>query len=878
MERDAKENKLKELINNNNLKDLRRWIQEKEIKSSEYRNFDMILIYSIENNATAEIIEYIISQRQYDYLNFQINGKIPLFIAVGSNKFKIADLLIKKGADINFEVTITYPEIYNDYNIISYLKYGLLNKKNMFYILKHNLNSNLFHYLIKMLILYDHDTLLESIFKFYIFDNTFILNLLQYHKSKVALSNFQLTSMISKEINKINIHGGYYKFAERVRNYNAIKIFFDNEYGDDEEILNVIIEYNLWIMAVKSKNYSFIKKVIHFKPFYYDKGNTFRFRRKIPLLQAIKTTITPEAINGNFEIGKLIVNSFLNEICTENNPYSYIRKINNNKYNMKTNTINNNNFDTNTKTNNNKYINTNINNITNNDTNISTITTTTHNINTNNTNNNNNKNNNDLHYMDLTKFSNRVYNLSYFNFILNKIIRMENFDLVKYLIDSEDYRLTASDINTRDIEGKFLIITAANCRGNEDIFNYLIDHGADGNTKDIHYEPLLLRVITNPKYFKYILTKPNIDINAKNKNGNYPLLEAIRRGKPDLVKQIMLYADRHEIALIINHKDADRNYPLLEAIEQNNIEIVHWLVEYANDHDINLNLNKKDVEGNYPILSAIKHSNFEIIKSLTSYADRHDIIVNINEKGKFGITPLLMAIMKNDLSIVKELISYARIHTIEIKINEKDKYQSYPLLKAIELNNFDIVNQLVSYARDYGIILALKDRDKHDHFPLLEAIKNNNTNIVRLLLEYARTFFHKEDQFNDEAEWNFLFLEALNQKNINNKSILRLFTTFIKDFKIKVEVNELLMKVIKQDKVEFIEFFIDFANEEKIQIQLETLKYLIKYNKYYQFKKVIRYQDSSFELKKGDQEDLLNYANKHKRDRIMEYLRRHHFN
>ncbi|ORX35199.1 hypothetical protein BCR36DRAFT_588525 [Piromyces finnis] len=67
-----------------------------------------ILIYAIKNNAFLDIIKYIIEKTPYTELNYGVKEhhksfKIPLFEAIAKNNFKIADLLIEKGADLNYE-------------------------------------------------------------------------------------------------------------------------------------------------------------------------------------------------------------------------------------------------------------------------------------------------------------------------------------------------------------------------------------------------------------------------------------------------------------------------------------------------------------------------------------------------------------------------------------------------------------------------------------------------------------------------------------------------------------------------------------------------------------------------------------------------------
>jgi len=61
----------------------------------------------------------------------------------------------------------------------------------------------------------------------------------------------------------------------------------------------------------------------------------------------------------------------------------------------------------------------------------------------------------------------------------------------------------------------------------------------------------------------------------------------------------MDYANKNNIILELNEKDKDGNYPLLLAIIHNNIEIVLLLMDYANKNNIILKINEKDKNGYY---------------------------------------------------------------------------------------------------------------------------------------------------------------------------------------------------------------------------------------------------------------------------------------
>ncbi|ORX53411.1 hypothetical protein BCR36DRAFT_349344, partial [Piromyces finnis] len=94
---------IKSLLNQGNLTDFKFFCLNSNIDAENFainNSFD-ILTYAIEEDATAEIIDFICSL--YKNINYELpNGKIPLFVAIIKNKYKIADILLKNHADINF--------------------------------------------------------------------------------------------------------------------------------------------------------------------------------------------------------------------------------------------------------------------------------------------------------------------------------------------------------------------------------------------------------------------------------------------------------------------------------------------------------------------------------------------------------------------------------------------------------------------------------------------------------------------------------------------------------------------------------------------------------------------------------------------------------
>jgi len=104
-------------------------------------------------------------------------------------------------------------------------------------------------------------------------------------------------------------------------------------------------------------------------------------------------------------------------------------------------------------------------------------------------------------------------------------------------------------------------------------------------------------------------------------------MEAIENKNIERVNSILKNSTENKKILELNEKNKYGNYPLLLAIIKNNIEIVQLLIDYANQHQITLELNKKNNYGFYPLLLAIDKNNIEIVKLLIEYANQHQIIL-----------------------------------------------------------------------------------------------------------------------------------------------------------------------------------------------------------------------------------------------------------
>lgn len=199
-----KRKKILEWIELNNLSELKSYVQENDVKLVDLndKNVD-IFVEAIKRDASIDIIQFIINM-WYQYLKPEIycykkkdDNKyvLPLSTAIEKNKFKMADYLINLGMDIN-----DIP--FDDFKRI-------ITPKNSNYIISKNFIVK--EGLILKLIKENKFYFLKILFSNYIYNNTFIINLLIHSKRDIPLSTQQLKNFMDKEHSKIIINQDIYK-------------------------------------------------------------------------------------------------------------------------------------------------------------------------------------------------------------------------------------------------------------------------------------------------------------------------------------------------------------------------------------------------------------------------------------------------------------------------------------------------------------------------------------------------------------------------------------------------------------------------------------------------------------------------------------------
>jgi len=274
-----------DIIKSNNVIKLKDYLKKNNISLLELNeiNFD-VLIEAIENEAF-DIIKFIIQKGYYKTLNYTViyrkpsdsdkpvvYYKTPLFSAINFELYDIADFLIRNCADINYSIEIDGKKIYLLYYLCRYnILDCTLSLNKLKYILNRGYNLNgITDDLINYLISQSENDLLSIIFRYYIFDISFILNLITLNKHKISMSKENFQELLKKEKNKIRIEEEMYREALKGPydlRFKTISKLFEYDCRETKKVQDTILKYKILEKAVKNYNYGYtlIKEILNNK-------------------------------------------------------------------------------------------------------------------------------------------------------------------------------------------------------------------------------------------------------------------------------------------------------------------------------------------------------------------------------------------------------------------------------------------------------------------------------------------------------------------------------------------------------------------------------------------------------------------------------------
>ncbi|KAL6625850.1 ankyrin repeat-containing domain protein [Neocallimastix sp. 'constans'] len=621
---------------NGDLIKLQEYIKKYDLKLKDLNNtkYD-VLISAINCDATLDIIKYIISQVQYKNFNYSVNDEnygrsdfrivnVPLFTAISNNNFEISNFLITKKANINFD---------NSRIIFNLLKRGKLNVKNLGYILNKGfdikkINSELIHNFLE----YGNAKLLNYLFRRYIFNNQFIINLLSIYEKRKALTNVALYSILNKEKNR------FFTIEERMYekiinsspsslDIKCMDILFKYDCSNPANLFYRIKKFKLLTFAIKKNRRFLIKEIIKLSN--YDNLNNI-----------LNQSFSDFNDKTDVEAMKFVISNLL-ETIFKLKQEKFLKCIRKNLLEVSTNFCGTSlmsfliNWIIKFK-------------------NLSLVKYIIENE----------------EYRDLIDINTKDINGEYPIFVS----LYGNDDIIfKYLIEK------GANYNIKDNSGNSVISLAL--ATNSTISNYLLEIP---NIKIKHSKKLLFNAIgmgdSNLKnvslLVKYRLSH-HLSRRIKNVNGDTPLTFSYKLNHREIFKFLVNY-------FYVNDRDNEGFSPLYYAIKENDDEMTKYLI------DMGANVKYTDYQGNTYLHTAIENHQRKIIFILLDNS-----YINVNKANNLGYTPLIILIKSKYSNFETPQDIIYRMIERGSNINDTDNLGNSALFYIIEENMTSLIELFI---------------------------------------------------------------------------------------------------------------------------------------------------------------------------------------
>ncbi|KAG4095737.1 ankyrin [Neocallimastix lanati (nom. inval.)] len=712
-------------LKNRNLNDLKLFIisYNVNLKEIEKYGYEDLLYLAIKFDNSKEFVKYIINECGYDTVNFIINSNssTPIGLAVARSNFEVADLLYSEyNADINFGdgVNKCLPFAY---------KSGNFSLNQLIYLLNRGYNSNgITEDIIKSMVISSHNSHIKCIWDHYIYDNSFIIKILKKRKEGKFYSSRQWKRILNEEKRKLYISDSLYDTVFENKNWEALQVFLNYDGRDQKMPIFDLIEENevvekaidnddlRTIQAISNYGYALNYKTFNSEDLImkaYSKNNEdiWKILIKSSLLSfKEKEAILIENFNNNLKKNVTIEDGITEKLDKDLSVRETgINKIDRNlndiieeeDYNIDFEIYGENDITNNMVKTEEDGLNYRIKNLS-----IS----------------NNTKlpftNGNQKAYMgyDTNKRSSgieisflsggeasrefmtdaspiiQVIKESHYNssFLLNMAIRWHCESMIKYLIEGDNEFKPSIDINAKDINGNYPLLTfirSDRC-SHLSLLLYLLEKGADPNVKDSNgYSPLMISIQKEfemgeniPNSFVQILIEHGASINEKDANGNSLLALAVQKNCNRLVYYFL------QNGCPMNEKDASGNYPLMVAISQNQYEIVKQFMRYV-EHGANINV--KDRSGTPSLIIAYDYQKMDIFK----YLVEHNVTINENFTENEINSIFFRIIIDKNINSLKYIIKNGANVNCFI-----GSLKSTPLIK----HNLELVDYLIEHGAD----------------------------------------------------------------------------------------------------------------------------------------------------------------------------------
>ena len=351
------------------------------------------------------------------------------------------------------------------------------------------------------------------------------------------------------------------------------------------------------------------------------------------------------------------------------------------------------------------------------------------------------------------------------------------------------------DVNAQP-EGKDTALIRVSRNGYDDMVKKLVERpeiDVNIQRKDDGETALIAACFTDQdKAVAELLKHPDIDISLKNKKGQDALFIALSVSNPKIAKMLKDYkrgVDRREGARVnnevntesvsdINARDENGNTPLMLACQEKNIKEVEELLQHPD-----IDVNAQSQQGNTALIYACRTGKTEIVENLINRPDidvniqdkqgntaliwasfcglstvvekilQHpDVDINIQDFG--GTSALVWANRKNQPKIVKMIKNYQRgvdrregvIQKSTVDVNEKDENGDTALIRACRDGKIEEVEKLLQHPD-----IDVNAQDRYESTALMHACENKREDIVTKLLEHPDININAQNIFGSTA-------------------------------------------------------------------------------------------------------------------------------